>query len=493
MERTVSNEERVNKTALTAFTVLIVIIALAYVVQLVKGEAGLGLFLPVEICAIVPTIICWIIFARNRESVYIRHVIAIGYGLFYIMVCMISTNTVLVFVYALPTVILTAMFSDYKLSVTSGIGVSIIAVVHAVKYAAYRNWEGSAVADLEIEALVMIVCSVFSIVTNKTITDINDKRIAAIDEAGRKTEKMLGSIMEISNVLIDDVSTVSEKMETLAESSDETLNAMQDVANGTTESATSVQNQLVKTEEIQEQIDKVSATSESIGNNTSDTVDAIHEGRDNIKKLMEQVEMSVEAGNSVIKEVEGLKGSTEQMESIVALIKNVASQTSLLALNASIEAARAGEAGRGFAVVATEISNLAGQTQSATGNISELIAGISGEMNKVADAVTSLVENNRLQNESAEVTSASFDRIVESARLIRNDSEELANIVAKLAKANSEIVESIQTISAVTEEVSAHTTTTCNTTEDNQRIVSEVRKIVDNMQNTADQLKNIEQ
>ncbi|MCR5277840.1 MAG: hypothetical protein K6E19_00185 [Lachnospiraceae bacterium] len=492
MERTVSNEERLNKTALILFTVLTSIIALAYVVQLLKGEAGMGLFMPIIITDLVPMIACWVLFKNNPETGLIKHVMGCGYGLFFIAVCLLTTNTIMVFVYAIPGVLIVSLFLDSKFSALVGVGVSVITLIHAIKFASGRGWEGEAVAEFEIEVLIMVVTSVFSGVINKTIMDINNARVKEINESGARTQQMLGAIMEISNALIEDVSEVSEKMVILADSSDETLSAMQDVTSGTTESANSVQNQLVKTEEIQTQIDNVQKTSESIGTNVSDTVDAIHEGRDNIKKLMDQVRISAESGNSVIKEVEGLKGSTEQMESIVQLIKNVASQTSLLALNASIEAARAGEAGRGFAVVATEISNLAGQTQSATGNISDLIAGISGEMNKVADAVTSLVESNRSQNESAEVTSASFDKIVEAARRIRTDSGELSNIVTKLAKANSEIVESIQTISAVTEEVSAHTTTTCTTTEDNRRTVSEVQKIVDEMQRTADQLKNIE-
>lgn len=65
------------------------------------------------------------------------------------------------------------------------------------------------------------------------------------------------------------------------------------------------------------------------------------------------------------------------MHSIIELIDNITTQTSLLALNASIEAARAGEAGRGFSVVASEISNLATQTQDATVDITTLIENIS--------------------------------------------------------------------------------------------------------------------
>jgi len=484
-----SNESYVNRTALILFTVLTSIIALAYLVQLVKGELEPYKVAIVEVFDLLPMILGWVLYKRDPDTTYIRHVIGIGYGIFYAIICFITTNTVLVFVYAIPTVLLTSMFDDIRLSLTTGIVVSLIAIIHAIRFASYKNWEGGAVADLEIEVLIMIIISVFSYTVNKVITKINSGRIITINAASEKTSKMLDSIMEVSHQLADDVAEVSSKMDQLALSSEETLTAMHEVQSGSTDSAESIQNQLVKTEEIQKQIENVTRTSESIGVNMQDTVDAIHEGRDNIGNLIRQAQESEAAGNEVVREVEGLRATTQQMESIVELINNVASQTSLLSLNASIEAARAGEAGRGFAVVASEISNLAGQTQNATGNISTLIDGISSEINKVVGAINSLVESNRIQNEAAGVTSQSFDKIVESARRIRTDSGELSNIVARLAEANNEIVESIQTVSAITEEVSAHSTTTVSTTETNREIVEEVRSLVGDVIEAAERLK----
>ncbi len=487
-----SNEARVNKTAMVLFTALTSIISVAYIIQLIKGEADMVKFLSVEIFDLGPMIIGWILYRINPETNLIKHVIGIGYGIFYVIVCLVTTNTILVFVYAIPTVILTSLYNDMKLSVTTGIGVSVIAAIHAVRFASLKQWQDGAVADLEIEVLIMIMVSIFSISVNKVINDINNNQLDEINETGEKNQHMLGSVMQISGELIDDVAKVSDMMDRLSESGQETLNAMQEVQSGTADSAESVQNQLYKTEEIQSQIENVTRTSEDIGKNMNDAVDAIREGRDNINKLIEQSKISEEAGNGVIAEVEGLKTSTEQMETIVSLIQSVASQTSLLALNASIEAARAGEAGRGFAVVASEISNLAGQTQSATENISGLIAGISKEISEVVTAINSLVESNRIQNESANITSESFNAIVESTRRIRNNSEELSEIVTALERSNNEIVDSIQTISAITEEVTAHSTTTVASTENNQRTIEEAQALVGDMLKVADQLKGLE-
>ncbi|MCR5673606.1 MAG: hypothetical protein K6F87_07830 [Lachnospiraceae bacterium] len=489
MDKERSQQAYVNKTTLILFTVLTGIIALAYIVQFIKGEAGWGLFLPIEIFDLIPMILCWLIFKKDPDSSLIKHVIAIGYGLFYLVLCMISTNTILVFVYALPIVIMVSMFNDYKLSITSGVGVSVIAIVHAIRFASMKNWEGGAVADFEIEVLIMIVCSVFSIVTNRVITVINAERVEEINESGLKTTHLLDEIMDVSGSIIEEVETVSDKMTMLAASSQETLAAMQEIQSGTTETADSVQNQLYKTEEIQTQIDQVTNAANNIGDNVNVTIEACREGRENIGKLMEQVQLSEQAGTDVMKEVDELNEATKKMQSIVELIQNVAEQTSLLALNASIEAARAGEAGRGFAVVATEISNLAGQTQTATGNINSLIQNISDEMNGVVTSINSLVESNKSQNDSAHITQGSFEKIVDSIRSIRDNSANLSDFVGNLVKANQEIVESVQTISAITEEVSAHSTNTCEATEQNEKIVEDVQNLVEVMTQNAEKLK----
>ena len=113
-------------------------------------------------------------------------------------------------------------------------------------------------------------------------------------------------------------------------------------------------------------------------------------------------------------------------------------------------------------------------------------------MGEVVTAINSLVESNNVQNESAAVTSESFGKIVDSIRDIREDSQNLTVVVSRLAAANQEIVESIQTISAITEEVSAHSTTTCETSEANRETVNEVQQIVDGMTKSADRLKNLE-
>ena len=83
MEKERSQQAYVNRTAIILFTVLTSIISVAYIVQFIKGEAGWGLFLPIEIFDLVPMILCWVVYRMNSDSQLIKHIIAVGYGLFY--------------------------------------------------------------------------------------------------------------------------------------------------------------------------------------------------------------------------------------------------------------------------------------------------------------------------------------------------------------------------------------------------------------------------
>jgi methyl-accepting chemotaxis protein len=106
-----------------------------------------------------------------------------------------------------------------------------------------------------------------------------------------------------------------------------------------------------------------------------------------------------EAGASV----EGLSSRAGEISSILSLIKGIAEQTNLLALNAAIEAARAGEQGRGFAVVADEVRGLANKTQSAITGIHDVIQGMQDNVQSVAAA--SIQVNERVSRVAAEVSS----------------------------------------------------------------------------------------
>ena len=208
-------------------------------------------------------------------------------------------------------------------------------------------------------------------------------------------------------------------------------------------------------ENTRKRFTEVAVAVEEIGNSMTLTLKALAEGKQDIEHLASEVEASVDNGTEVTEKLENLNQYMDEMNSIVELIGGITNQTSLLALNASIEAARAGEAGRGFSVVATEISGMATRTKEATVHITELISNVSNAIMEVVGVVSNMIDGINEEKTGASNAEESFESIEDSTRAIQKNADTLSRSISELQNANKEIIDSIQTISAISQQVSA--------------------------------------
>ncbi len=475
-----------NLRMLQASTVLCSIISLAYIAEIIKQARTVGYVALVVVLALTPSIIGWFVYKSDNATQIIKHLIGIGYAVMYCFV-LFTTENILVFVYVIPMLVIITLYDDTAYILKLGVGVVVVNVIALVIELKKGMITDSAVA--EIQAFVILVTVIYLVMVSRTNHKLQIMRTENLESANAKTQALLDNILTVSDRVTDTAGQLSDEMSQLKSSIDRTIESMEEVRQGTNESAEAAQVQLVQTTKISDHIETVRSSADVITENVEVATDAVSVGQENIRRMTELTGEVDAAGKDVAGALERFKKTADEMNSITVIITDVASQTRLLALNASIEAARAGEAGRGFAVVATEISNLAGQTTQATENINALIGDVVNQVGTMVTTIERLLQIDDEESKCAADTADSFNKISGTVDIIKQHTTDLDDLVGRLSQANEDIVNSIQTTSAVTEEVTAHATETYDVSLQNQDVVNSLGDLVNSLNEDAELLK----
>lgn len=218
------------------------------------------------------------------------------------------------------------------------------------------------------------------------------------------------------------------------------------------------QHTLQANENLTEFADDLSNVAGRMGRMNEEAVSAVsqcHDGMDTVELLSRKIDQSRELQTATSETASMLSQKSISIDGISKTIGEIASQTSLLALNASIEAARAGAAGRGFAVVAEEIGMLAAQTASATGDINQIIGEIQHGIKSVSTQISQLQHNTVDCISTMEDTQGVFRKISTNISGIGNDINELETAVDNLNRNKDGIVDKFCSISSETQELTA--------------------------------------
>lgn len=238
--------------------------------------------------------------------------------------------------------------------------------------------------------------------------------------------------------------------------------AAEELSAVTEQTSAGVNSQKVETDQVATAMHEMTATVQEVARNAEEASEAAvaadqqaREGDRVVNEAITQIErLASEVGNST-EAMNELKRESDKIGSVLDVIKSVAQQTNLLALNAAIEAARAGEAGRGFAVVADEVRSLAQRTQKSTEEIEQLIAGLQSGTQQVA----TIMDNSReLTVSSVELTrraGSSLENITKTVSAIQAMNQQIAAAAEEQSATAEEINRSILNVRDVSEQTSA--------------------------------------
>ncbi|MBS4686727.1 methyl-accepting chemotaxis protein [Aeromonas sobria] len=265
-------------------------------------------------------------------------------------------------------------------------------------------------------------------------------------------ESLIGLLGGMQSTLKGIIAKVSHSTEELSDSADSIAQIAEQTALFATSQQSSTQTMAAAIEELVVSISHLSDNATHADELSKVSANTLEEGSGVIKETLDSIENISTTVGEAASTISELNGHTQQISEIIGVIRSIADQTNLLALNAAIEAARAGEQGRGFAVVADEVRNLASRsaasTQQITGMISKIQSGADASIRSMETTVNNVSRGVTLANQTGEAISSIRSHAANLTGLMG----EISHTLREQSTAANEVVSTVGNITSLSEQ-----------------------------------------
>ncbi len=311
----------------------------------------------------------------------------------------------------------------------------------------------SAIAGIVIVALLAALLTIVLalLLTRSIVTPLNKAlNVAEVIAGGNLRQaievdgqdepaRLLRALAQMQASLRRTIEQIAGSATQLASASEELSAVTEEASRGVQQQNTEIEQAATAVNEMTAAVEEVARNAVSTSEASQQSTQAAREGRDRVVQTVEAIQTMAHDVQNTSVMIEGLATQGRDIGKVLDVIRAIAEQTNLLALNAAIEAARAGEAGRGFAVVADEVRALAHRTAQSTQEIEKMVAGI---QNGTGEAVESMQQSNRRTQSTLELARAageSLEQIAESINQINERNLVIASASEEQAQVSREV------------------------------------------------------
>ncbi|WP_316009243.1 methyl-accepting chemotaxis protein [Paenibacillus sp. 3LSP] len=318
------------------------------------------------------------------------------------------------------------------------------------------------------------------------------------DEIGKMAQDLahmrskLGGMMENIQQRASQVTFGSQQLSVMigesSQAAKEISTATEALATGSSDLAVHAQEGFERLNSLAEEIVALTARADQMKARIEETQEANQTTMNSMKQLQKAIRDNAEVTVNIEEQVNDLSDKSQSITQVTTVIKAVAEQTHLLALNAMIESARAGEQGRGFAVVAEQIRKLAEQTTGSVQGIEEMVREVAAAVEKTREYMHQGTEVITRTSEVSRETGQAFRQIDQTIHQMIAGMQELIEGITQVNSDKNEVIGTIENISSIAQESTASTEEISASTEQQLASMEQVSASAVEMKEIADDL-----
>ncbi|MCL4490990.1 MAG: methyl-accepting chemotaxis protein [Nitrospirae bacterium] len=301
-----------------------------------------------------------------------------------------------------------------------------------------------------------------------------DIELSSDDEIGQ----LLSAIKTMDEKLKSVLAETKSAADNLASASQELSASSEQMSRGMTEQSTRASQIAASSEEMSQTVVDIAKNSSNMASSAVETTRIAKDGEEIVSRSVKEVKAIADTVNESAKLMSDLGDRSRQIGDIIDVIKDIADQTNLLALNAAIEAARAGEQGRGFAVVADEVRKLAERTSKATAEIGGMIGAIQNEVERAVENMDSGTKRVEIGVEFSTKAGSALHSIVSSVEGLQSMVQQIASATEEMSTTSEQISGDIDMIASVSKETSSSSGQIAKSAADLARLSSGLQRVV---------------